>query len=82
MRSNPFFDAANAIVATYEDRIQYMNPKRTVRELPRATLALEHLADAARYAGRTKTSDAIAEAAKYWEHYGKKPALFTEDTTA
>ncbi|CAH5186703.1 MULTISPECIES: hypothetical protein [Serratia] len=82
MSGNPFYDAANAVIAQYDKRMQYMKPARAVGESANAVLNLGRIADAARYAGHPAASIVIENAAKYWQCYGKKPATFSEDTPA
>lgn len=82
MSGNPFYDAANAVIAQYDKRMQYMKPERAVGESALAVIALGYVADAAYYAGQPYASLVIEDAAKYWQCYGKKPATFSEDTPA
>ncbi|HEJ6944198.1 TPA: hypothetical protein ACGD7N_002300 [Serratia marcescens] len=82
MSGNPFYDAANAVIAQYDKHMQHLKPKRAVRESAFAVIALGQVADAARYAGHPAACIVIENAAKYWQCYGKKPAPFSEDTPA
>lgn len=76
MSNNPFYDAANAVIAQFDKRMQYMKPERAVGESASAVINLGLIADVARYAGSPAASIVIESAAKYWQSYGKKPAPF------
>ena len=80
--NNPFFAAANLILELHTKRAEYSKPEHATAEVYWLSEKLNDIASIARCVGDHDAGSTIADAAKYWKQYGKKPALFAEGKTA
>ncbi|GAA3911586.1 hypothetical protein GCM10022405_40920 [Gibbsiella dentisursi] len=80
--NNHFFAIANQLLELHAKRAEYTRPRYASAELNWIADKLFDVASLARCVGDDAAAAKIADAARYWQEYGRKPEIFTEDVSA
>ncbi|MDS0826050.1 hypothetical protein [Serratia marcescens] len=74
--SNPFYAAANLVLALHTERAKYTKPQYATSEVNWLAGKLQDLAGVAKCVGDDNAGFAIDRAASTWVNTGRKPAPF------